>query len=87
MKIIRFRGFKFLKSKYDGQTYLRMIFDGYDNTERFVAFPVDVKTKRVDGYDVISEEVRNFVRAQCMLNESKEEIKNAGFESTKSDKS
>jgi len=72
MKIIRFKDFKIFKSKFDQETYLRMVFDGVDGTQRFLAFVINQKAQRAGKDDLLSEDLRDYIRAQCMLAEAKE---------------
>jgi hypothetical protein len=74
MKIIRFKNFKFIKSKYDGRTYLRCIFNGFDSHDKFLAFPVDKKNQLCAGEDLLSDELRDYIRGQCMLSEASAEV-------------
>ena len=85
MKITKFTSFKFIKSKFDTKLYLRMIFDGWDGTTRFLAFPVDRHSQLAGDTDFLSLEFRDYIRAQCMINEAKQEVE-YGNKSTPSDK-
>lgn len=82
MKIIRFKDFKIIKSKFDQREYLRMVFDGFDGSQRFLAFHVDRKTQLVGGEDILSLDLRDYIRAQCMLNEAKQEVEYGTASST-----
>ena len=69
--MIRFRGFKVQKSKHDGQIYFWVLFLGADNTDRFVSVPV-TGPQRCGPFDLIGEDLRNYMRAECILSNVKE---------------
>jgi hypothetical protein len=71
--MIRFYSPKFIKSKRDGKMYFRLLFDSIIGGTKYLAIPADQKNQRVGTEDLLSEDLRDYLRAQIMLQDAWEE--------------